>query len=75
MDNISKSNGITLLAINHGRFRGDLEILTKSGFKVYKMPYRWQTRIFHAYRNLINGDGTLLSKNNLLFSIFFLTKF
>ena len=23
----------------------------------------------------INGDGTLLSKNNLLFSIFFLTKF
>ena len=52
VDNISKSNGITLLAINHGRFRGDLEILTKSGFKVYKMPYRWQTRIFHAYRNL-----------------------
>jgi len=25
--------------------------------------------------SLINGDGTLLSKNNLLFSIFFLTKF
>ncbi|MBT4731243.1 hypothetical protein HOB87_04675 [Candidatus Woesearchaeota archaeon] len=24
---------------------------------------------------IINGDGTLLSKNNLLFSIFFLTKF
>ena len=27
------------------------------------------------FESLINGDGTLLSKNNLLFSIFFLTKF
>ena len=35
---------------------------------------------FHVFEHLkdpkeINGDGTLLSKNNLLFSIFFLTKF
>jgi len=29
----------------------------------------------NVFGNGINGDGTLLSKNNLLFSIFFLTKF
>ena len=52
VNNVSKTNGITLLAINHSRFRGDLEVLTQSGFKVYIMPYEWQTRIFHAYRDL-----------------------
>jgi hypothetical protein len=45
-----KSNGITLLAINTFRFRGDLEALAKSGFTIYTLPYKWQTRIFYAYK-------------------------
>jgi hypothetical protein len=46
-----KYNGITLLALNAGRFRGDLEVLANSGFIVYLMPYSWQTRIFYAYKD------------------------
>jgi hypothetical protein len=46
-----KNNGITLLAINSSRFRGDLEVLAQSGFKVYMMPYTWQTRVFYAYKD------------------------
>ncbi|MBT5399769.1 hypothetical protein HOL24_04430 [bacterium] len=52
VDGLYKSNGITILAINPIRFRGDLEVLAKAGFKVYTMPYKWQTRIFYAYRDL-----------------------
>jgi glycosyltransferase involved in cell wall biosynthesis len=48
----NKSNGVSLLAINPGRFRGDLEVLAKFGFDVYEIPYKWQTRVFHFYRNL-----------------------
>jgi hypothetical protein len=46
-----KYNGITLLALNIGRFRGDLEVLANLGFRVYLMPYSWQTRIFYAYKD------------------------
>ncbi len=55
-NNTSKSNGIGILALNPSRFRGDLEVLAQSGFKVYIMPYRWQTRVFHAYKDLKPGD-------------------
>ncbi len=44
-----KSNGISLLALNAFIFRGDLKALTRAGFKVYILPYKWQTRIFYAY--------------------------
>ncbi len=47
--NANKSNGITILALNTSRFRDDLEILAKSGFKVLLMPYGWQNRVFYAY--------------------------
>ena len=45
-----KSNGISLLALNSFRFRGDLEVLANSGFRVYSLSYKWQTRIFYAYK-------------------------
>jgi len=64
--NTSKSveqNGVTLLALNVGRFRGDLEVLANSGFVVYKMPYSWQTRIFYAYRDR-SKDTFLNPKKN-----------
>ncbi len=48
---VSKSNGVGILAINTGRFRGDLESLARAGFEVYMMPYKWQTRIFYAYKD------------------------
>ena len=57
--NISASNGITILALNQSRFRGDLEVLVESGFKVYKMPYRWQTRVFYAYKDIELRDDFL----------------
>ena len=50
-NNDVKQNGIALLALNSGRFRGDLEALADLGFIVYMMPYSWQTRIFYAYKD------------------------
>jgi hypothetical protein len=46
-----KNNGISILALNSPRFRSDLEILSKAGFRIYKLPYKWQTRIFYAYQD------------------------
>ena len=51
VDNRSKYNGITILALNFNRFRGDLKILARSGFRVLIMPYSWQTRVFYAYKD------------------------
>jgi len=51
-DKSSKNDNIGILAINPSRFRGDLEVFAKAGFRVYKMPYKWQTRVFHAYEDL-----------------------
>lgn len=45
-------NGKTILALNPARFRGDLEALAEQGFTVYKMPFSWQGRFLHAYRQL-----------------------
>ena len=36
-----KNNGISILALNSPRFRSDLEILSKAGFRIYKLPYKW----------------------------------
>ena len=49
--NKAKSNGLILLALNADRFRGDLEVLSGAGFKVYILPYKWQTRVFYAYKD------------------------
>ena len=38
---------VTILALNTGRFRGDLECLAQTGkFRVYKVPFYWQARIY-----------------------------
>ncbi len=52
VSNVNKDKKLAILAINHSRFRGDLEVFAKEGFEVYKMPYKWQTRVFHAYKDL-----------------------
>jgi hypothetical protein len=49
VDQKVKSNGVSVLALNAFRFRGDLKALARVGFKVYILPYKWQTRIFYAY--------------------------
>lgn len=50
-----KPNGKSILALNPARFRGDLEVLAAQGFTVYKMPFSWQGRFLHAYRQMENG--------------------
>jgi hypothetical protein len=64
----SKSNGITILALNVDRFRGELEILSQAGFKVFKMPYEWQTRVFYAYKD---RDKKLEFKSPLVNSLIY----
>jgi hypothetical protein len=67
-DRVVQSNGITILALNVNRFRGDLEVLAQSGFKVYKMPYKWQTRIFHAYKDRnLRGQFNAPSANSSIY--------
>ena len=45
----SNDKRITILALNSIRFRGDLEVLANSGFKVLLLSYKWQTRLFYGY--------------------------
>jgi hypothetical protein len=40
----------TLLALNPGRFRGELEGLLESGkFRILRLPYEWQCRLIHLF--------------------------
>lgn len=59
VNNASQGNGVTILALNPYRFRGDLEDLAQAGFKVLKMPYKWQTRVFYAYKGYNYKDKDL----------------
>jgi hypothetical protein len=58
------SNGISILALNVERFRGDLESLSENGFTIFKMPYAWQTRIFYAYKDRDDTDNFFLQKTD-----------
>jgi len=58
----SNNNGLSIMALNVDRFRGDLEVLAQNGFTVYLMPYAWQTRIFYAYRDRDDRENFLFQK-------------
>lgn len=45
------SNPPTLVALNPGRFRGELEILARNGFRVLRAPYELQSRLLGLFFN------------------------
>ena len=52
-----------LLALNYTRFNQDLELLEKTGeFKIYKLPFHWQSRFLNHFYNEVDRSNIGLKK-------------
>ena len=63
----SKERGkrLRLLALNFTRFNQDLELLEKTGeFKIYKLPFDWQSRFLNHFYNKVDRSNIGLKKIN-----------
>lgn len=62
---ISKKGGkrYRLLALNYSRFNQDLQLLEKTGeFKIYKLPFHWQSRFLNHFYNEVDRSNIGLKK-------------
>ena len=58
-----KGKRYRLLALNHTRFNQDLELLEKTGeFKIYKLPFHWQSRFLNHFYNEVDRSNIGLKK-------------
>ena len=56
------SNALTLITLNHERFRGELEVLVKNGFRVLIAPSEFQARLLGLFFE--KGDDVLAAAQN-----------